>query len=219
MRNLSKKILLTCIMLFGLYYIFFFSQIAESLKLVFKVIPMLLIIILAATQKNLGIKKYQLLIVIGLVFCMVGDYTLQWFLIGLTSFLIGHIFYIFAFSSTNERQVPTWAKIVLLVYGASMAVWIVGTVFSSGDVVLGFAVIAYISVILTMGWTAIKTGSTFATIGALLFIASDSYLAVDKFVMPLPFSHEFIMLTYYSAQILIALSILQYSEIRSKVLQ
>ncbi|MGA3601466.1 lysoplasmalogenase [Lysinibacillus agricola] len=219
MRNLSKKILLTCIMLFGLYYIFFFSQIAESLKLVFKVIPMLLIIILAATQKNLGIKKYQLLIVIGLVFCMVGDYTLQWFLFGLTSFLIGHIFYIFAFSSTNERQVPTWAKIVLLVYGASMAVWIVGTVFSSGDVVLGFAVIAYISVILTMGWTAIKTGSTFATIGALLFIASDSYLAVDKFVMPLPFSHEFIMLTYYSAQILIALSILQYSEIRSKVLQ
>lgn len=219
MRNLSKKILLTCIMLFGLYYIFFFSQIAESLKLVFKVIPMLLIIILAATQKNLGIKKYQLLIVIGLVFCMVGDYTLQRFLIGLTSFLIGHIFYIFAFSSTNERQVPTWAKIVLLVYGASMAVWIVGTVFSSGDVVLGFAVIAYISVILTMGWTAIKTGSTFATIGALLFIASDSYLAVDKFVMPLPFSHEFIMLTYYSAQILIALSILQYSEIRSKVLQ
>jgi len=219
MRNLSKKILLTLIMLFGLYYIFFFSQIAESLKLVFKVIPMLLIIILAATQKNLGIKKYQVLIIIGLVFCMVGDYTLQWFLIGLTSFLIGHIFYIFAFSSTNERQVPTWAKIVLLIYGASMAVWIVGTVFSSGDVVLGFAVIAYISVILTMGWTAIKTGSTFATIGALLFIASDSYLAVDKFVMPLPFSHEFIMLTYYSAQILIALSILQYSEIRSKVLQ
>lgn len=219
MRNLSKKILLTFITLFGLYYIFFFSEIAESLKLVFKVIPMLLIIILAATQKNLDIKKYQLLIVIGLVFCMVGDYTLQWFLFGLTSFLIGHIFYIFAFSSTNERQVPTWAKIVLLVYGASMAVWIVGTVFSSGDVVLGFAVIAYISVILTMGWTAIKTGSTFATIGALLFIASDSYLAVDKFVMPLPFSHEFIMLTYYSAQILIALSILQYSEIRSKVLQ
>ncbi|MFJ5564687.1 lysoplasmalogenase [Lysinibacillus xylanilyticus] len=219
MRILSKKVLLAFIILFGLYYIFFLSHIPESLILIFKVIPMLLIIILAATPKNLGIKKYQLLIVIGLVFCMVGDYTLQWFLIGLTSFLIGHIFYIFAFSSTNERQVPTWAKIVLLVYGASMAVWIAGTVFSSGEIVLGIAVIAYISVILTMGWTAIRTGSTFATIGALLFISSDSYLAINKFVMPLPFSHEFIMLTYYSAQILIALSISQYSEIRSKVLQ
>ncbi|WP_241747262.1 lysoplasmalogenase [Lysinibacillus sphaericus] len=180
---------------------------------------MLLIIILAALPKNLGVKKYQLLIIIGLVFCMVGDYTLQWFLIGLSSFLIGHIFYIFAFLSTNERQVPTWAKIVLLVYGVSMAVWIAGTVFSSGEVVLGIAVIAYISVILTMGWTAIRTGSKFATIGALLFISSDSYLAINKFVMPLPFSHEVIMLTYYGAQILIALSILQYSEIRSKVLQ
>ena len=219
MRILSKKVLLAFIILFGLYYIFFLSHIPESLILIFKVIPMLLIIILAATSKNLGIKKYQLLIVIGLVFCMVGDYTLQWFLIGLTSFLIGHIFYIFAFSSTNERQVPTWAKIVLLVYGAGMAVWIAGTVFSSGEIVLGIAVIAYISVILTMGWTAIRTGSTFATIGALLFISSDSYLAINKFVMPLPFSHEFIMLTYYSAQILIALSISQYSEIRSKVLQ
>ncbi|KOS61269.1 lysoplasmalogenase [Lysinibacillus agricola] len=216
---MSKKILLTFIILFGLYYIFFFSHITESLILIFKVIPMLLIIILAATPKNLGIKKYQLLIVIGLVFCMIGDYTLQWFLFGLTSFLIGHIFYILAFSSTNERQVPTWAKIALLVYGASMAVWIAGTVFSSGEVVLGFAVIAYISVILTMGWTAIRTGSTLATIGALLFIVSDSYLAINKFVMSLSFSHEVIMLTYYSAQILIALSIFQYSEIRSKVLQ
>lgn len=219
MRNLSKKILLTCIILFGLYYIFFFSHITESLILIFKVIPMLLIIILAALSKNSGVKKYQLLIIIGLVFCMIGDYTLQWFLIGLSSFLIGHIFYIFAFLSTNERQVPTWAKIVLLVYGVSMAVWIAGTVFSSGEVVLGIAVIAYISVILTMGWTAIRTGSKFATFGALLFILSDSYLAINKFVMPLPFSHEVIMLTYYGAQILIALSILQYSEIRSKVLQ
>lgn len=219
MRNLSKKFLIACIILFGLYYVFFLSHIAESLILIFKVMPMLLIIILAVTSKNVGIKKYQLLIVIGLVFCMVGDYTLQWFLIGLTSFLIGHIFYVLAFSSTNERQVPAWAKIVLLVYGASMAVWIAGTVFSSGEVVLGIAVIAYIAVILTMGWTAIRTGSTFATIGALLFISSDSYLAINKFVMPLPFSHELIMLTYYSAQILIALSISQYSEIRSKVLQ
>ncbi|MFJ7733732.1 lysoplasmalogenase [Lysinibacillus sp. NPDC097231] len=219
MRDLSKKIFITFIILFGLYYIFFFSHIAESLKLVFKVIPMLLIIILAATQKTSGIKKYQLLIVIGLVFCMIGDYTLQWFLIGLTSFLIGHIFYIFAFSSTYERQVPTWAKIVLLVYGVSMAIWIAGSVFTSGKVVLGIAVMAYITVILTMGWTAIRTGSTLATIGALLFIASDSYLSINKFVMPLSFSHEIIMLTYYSAQLLIALSILQYSEIRSKVLQ
>lgn len=214
-----KKLLIGVIILFGLYYIFFFSHIAESLKLIFKVIPMLLIIILALIQKPLHIKKYQLLIITGLLFCMIGDYTLQWFLIGLTSFLIGHIFYIFAFSTANERQIPTWAKILLLLYGASMTIWIAGSVFKTGEIILGIAVIAYISVILTMGWTAIKTGSTLATSGALLFIASDSYLAINKFVMPLALSHEVIMLTYYSAQLLIALSILQYSEIRSKVLQ
>ncbi|MFJ5790755.1 lysoplasmalogenase [Lysinibacillus sp. NPDC093197] len=216
---MARKILLTFIILFGLYYIFFFSHIDQSLKLIFKVIPMILIIIMAATQKAQSIKKYQLLIVIGLIFCMVGDYTLQWFLIGLSSFLIGHIFYIFAFSSTNEQPVPTWAKIALLLYGVLMAGWIATTVFKSGETILTFAVLAYISIILTMGWTAIRTRSTFAIIGAILFIASDSYLAINKFVMPLPFSHEVIMMTYYSAQILIALSILQYSEIRSKVVQ
>ncbi|MFJ7663491.1 lysoplasmalogenase [Lysinibacillus sp. NPDC097162] len=216
---MARKILLTFIILFGLYYIFFFSHIDQSLKLIFKVIPMILIIIMAATQKAQSIKKYQLLIVIGLIFCMVGDYTLQWFLIGLSSFLIGHIFYIFAFSSTNEQPVPTWAKIALLLYGVLMAGWIATTVFKSGETILTFAVLAYISIILTMGWTAIRTRSAFAIIGAILFIASDSYLAINKFVMPLPFSHEVIMMTYYSAQILIALSILQYSEIRSKVVQ
>ena len=216
---MAKKILLTFIILLGLYYIFFLSHIDQSLKLIFKIIPMILIIVMAATQKVHSIKKYQLLIVIGLVFCMIGDYTLQWFLIGLTSFLIGHVFYIFAFSSTSEQPVPTWAKVSLLVYGVLMASWIATTVFKSGETVLAFAVLAYISIILTMGWTALRTGSIFAIIGALLFLASDSYLAINKFVMPLPFSHEVIMTTYYSAQLLIALSILQYSEIRSKVVQ
>ncbi|WP_339261286.1 lysoplasmalogenase [Lysinibacillus sp. FSL K6-3209] len=216
---MAKKLLLTCIIVFGLYYIFFFSHIDQSVKLIFKVIPMILLIFMAITQKAQSIKKYQRFIIIGLVFCMIGDYTLQWFLIGLTSFLIGHVFYIFAFSSTSEQPVPTWAKIGLLLYGAAMAIWIASTVFKSGETVLTFAVLAYISIILTMGWTAIRTSSPFAIIGALLFITSDSYLAINKFIMPLPFAHEIIMTTYYSAQILIALSILQYSEIRSKVVQ
>ena len=216
---MARKILLAFIILFGLYYIFFFSHIDQRLTLIFKIIPMILIIFMAATAKVQSIKKYQLLIIIGLVFCMIGDYTLQWFLIGLTSFLIGHIFYIFAFSSTSEQPVPKWAKGILLLYGALMGIWIASTVFKSGETVLTFAVLAYISIILTMGWTAIRTRSTFAIIGAILFIVSDSYLAVNKFVMPLPFSHEVIMLTYYCAQLLIALSIVQYSEIRSKVVQ
>ena len=216
---MTKKLLISCIILFGLYYIFFFSHIPEELTLIFKVIPMILIIILAAMQKVPHIRKYQLLIIVGLIFCMIGDYTLQWFLFGLTSFLIGHIFYIFAFISTNERKLPTWAKFALSAYGVIIGAWIAGTVFTSGDTVIAVAVLAYISVIFMMGWTSIRTGSKFALIGALLFIASDSYLAINKFVMPLPYSHEVIMLTYYSAQLLIALSILQYSDSRNPLRQ
>ncbi|MEG0260528.1 MAG: lysoplasmalogenase [Lysinibacillus sp.] len=214
-----NKALITAIILFGLFYVFCYSVIPVSLQLIFKVIPMILIIVLATTQNVPHIKKYKTLIIIGLIFCMIGDYTLRFFLFGLSSFLIGHIFYIFAFARTSERKVPVYAKVILLACGACMALLIAGTVFKSGEVVLGFAVCAYISVILIMGWTSFRTGSTLSLIGAMLFIASDSFLAVDKFVTPLPFSHEFIMLTYYSAQLLITLSIIQYAEIRSKVLQ
>ena len=214
-----KRLLISSILLFGFYYIIFFSHISKEWTLIFKVIPMILIVILAAIHKAPHIRKYQLLIIIGLIFCLIGDYTLQWFLVGLTSFLIGHIFYIFAFLSTNERTLLTWGKIALLLYGAIIAAWIVTAVFSSGEIVLTFAVLAYISIILLMGWTSIRTGTPFALIGALLFISSDSYLAINKFVMPLPYSHEVIMLTYYSAQLLIALSIHQYAEIQNKMLQ
>lgn len=216
---MTKELFISCIILFGLYYTFFRNHISEDLILIFKVIPMILIFILAAMQKVPHINKYQLLIIVGLIFCMIGDYTLQWFIVGLTSFLIGHIFYIFAFTSTNERKVPTWTKFALSAYGVIMGTWIAGTVFTSGETVLAVAVLAYIAVIFMMGWTSIRTGSTFALIGALLFISSDSYLAINKFVTPLPYAHEVIMLTYYSAQLLIALSILQYSENHSKVLQ
>ncbi len=185
--------------------------------MVFKLVPMILLIVLAIRTN--GERRYKYVIIIGLVFCAIGDYTLQWFMIGLTSFLIGHLFYITAFRSTNLSKTPTIAKILLLVYGAVMMFWIAGTVFRDGDTILGFAVCAYIIVILLMGWTAFRTGSHLAIIGALSFITSDSILAINKFIMNVPYSHILIMATYYGAQLLIALSITQYSVLRSKMIQ
>jgi uncharacterized membrane protein YhhN len=37
-------------------------------------------------------------------------------------------------------------------------------------------------------------------IGAFLFVISDSLIAVNKFVIPLPWQHLLVMLTYYLAQ-------------------
>ena len=99
-----------------------------------------------------------------------------------------------------------------------MALWMCTTLFGKGETILAIAVFAYISVILTMGWMSLRTGAPFAIIGALLFITSDTILAINKFITDVPFSHELIMFTYYGAQVFIACSIAKYSEIRSKVI-
>ena len=213
---MTRKLLISLFFIFGLYYVFFFDTIDPSLKMLFKLVPMLLLIVLAFLTKVPVKAPYYWLISIGLVVCAIGDYTLQWFIVGLSFFLTGHIFYIFAFRSTNNQVTPLYAKILLGLYGAAMLIWIAGSLLTSGETVMAIAVIAYIAVILTMGWMSFRTGSIFAIIGALLFITSDSILAINKFMFPVAFSHELIMSTYYSAQFLLMLSIAQHFKIVQK---
>lgn len=204
---------------FGFYYVFLLETISDSFIMVFKLIPMVLVIGLAYLLKGENIIPYKTFIVIALIFCAIGDYTLQWFIIGLISFLIGHVFYIRAFLTTKEVATPLWAKVVLIVYGVVMLIWIGGTLIQKNEIILACAVAIYMFVILTMGWTSFRAGSKYAVAGAVLFIISDSILAINKFVINVDFSHQLIMLTYYSAQLLMALSIPNYSAIRSKVIQ
>lgn len=203
--DIMRKITFALTIIFGIYYVFFFDTIHPDWKMVFKLIPMILIILFAllATSKH---HIYSILVCIGLVFCAIGDYTLQWFIVGLTFFLMGHLFYIAAFTR-KKANVPMSAKALLIVYGLIMGIWMASTLFNRGETVLSIAVIAYVIVILTMGWTSFRTGNKFAIIGAFFFIASDTILAINRFIVDLPAAHELVMFTYYTAQILIALSI------------
>ncbi|MDI7742305.1 lysoplasmalogenase [Lysinibacillus fusiformis] len=214
-----RKLLLAFIIILGFYYVFFIDTINPSLVMVFKLLPMILIISLAILTKAENIISYKTLVIIGLIFCAFGDYTLQWFIIGLICFLIGHLFYIRAFLTTNETPVPILITVCLSLYGAIMIIWIGWTLIQDSNTILAMAVFTYMIVILVMGWTSFKTGSKLAIAGALLFIISDSILAINKFMFPVDYSHQLIMSTYYGAQILIALSIPKYSAIRSKVIQ
>lgn len=217
--HLLRKILLALIIILGLYYVFFINTISEQFVMFFKLLPMVLIILLAILTKAENVIPYKTLIIIALIFCALGDYTIQWFIIGLICFLIGHLFYIRAFLTAKEAIAPLWITICLSLYGLAMMIWIGGSLIKEDNMILAIAVFAYMIVILTMGWTSFRTGSTLAIIGAFLFIISDSILAINKFMFPVEYSHQLIMLTYYSAQILIALSIPKYSAIRSKVIQ
>ena len=204
----------------GIIYIFVIPAEPVGTKIFFKLIPMLLIILYALLQPAGTPKNYKTLIVTGLFICMLADGLIYWFIIGLITFLIGHIWYIFAFRKIKAKSIPKWAAALLLTYGLIMVIWLAGTLWRDGDTVLAVAVVLYIAVILTMGWNAIQTSNKFAIIGAISFIFSDSILAINKFIIEVPYSHALIMISYYGAQFLFAYSIYtHYSASRNNLLK
>jgi uncharacterized membrane protein YhhN len=69
-------------------------------------------------------------------------------------------------------------------------------------------IIAYATAIMLMGITAAERQSNkksyrFVLIGAILFIISDSLIAINKFAFSIPLSGLWVMATYIAAQYLI----------------
>lgn len=202
-----RSLLIGAISLIGIIYIFFIPAEPVGFKIFMKLIPMALIISFALLTKPLLSRSYKIIIITGLVVCMIADGVIYWFMAGLITFFIGHIFYIFAFRHVIRKPMPKWIAALLLLYGVGMAFWIAGSQFLEGEMILGFAIIAYIAIILTMGWTAIRTRLPLAIIGALLFMFSDSILAIDRFVFSIESRDALVMVTYYGAQLFLAASI------------
>jgi uncharacterized membrane protein YhhN len=153
----------------------------------------------------------------GLLLSSVGDACLDMqardprlFLAGLASFLCGHLCYIAAFLRAPRRDNAVLA-LVAAVFPAGMLYVLVPHL--KPDLVVPVAV--YASVISAMAYAALTrtaSGTTAkgvrrAAAGALVFVVSDSVLALDKFVSPLPHAKLVVMLTYYAAQLLMSASV------------
>lgn len=208
-----KKFLPLLILVFSIFYIFFIPSEPLGIKILFKLIPMWFILYFAFSQKPFLSSKYRTLILIGLFFCMIGDGTLIWFVIGLSAFLIGHLFYTAGFISNWKYSHKRMLSIIpIAIYAFLMCSNITKALIDKGDSGLIIPVIAYTIAISTMVFTAIMTGNKWAIFGSVLFIISDSILSWDLFVQSIQYSHELIMITYYSAQFLIARSILSLNQ-------
>lgn len=204
---MTRNVLVFASIAIGIVYIFFIPAEPIGIKITMKLIPMMLIILFALSTYPLISPTYKRVVVIGLVICMIADGVIYWFIAGLITFFIGHLFYIRAFATASRQPVPMWAASILTVYAAAIGLWIAGSQFRVGEILLGFAIIAYILVITTMGWMAIRTRLPLAIFGAILFIVSDSILAIDRFIVEIAYRDALVMGTYYSAQLLIAASI------------
>lgn len=204
MSLLKKYGLPVLILLMSILYIFFISD-----QILFKLIPMWLIILYAYLQFPSKRSFTHWLVLIGLFFCMLGDGLLgKWFVIGLTAFLIGHLFYMVAFFSCWKFSKFRFGTIILIVlYGLLIGKELVAGLVSQGNEALLLPVLFYVIVISLMAWSAIMTRNMWAIIGSILFVISDSILAWNMFISDITFSGLFIMTTYYGAQFLIARSI------------
>ena len=178
----------------------------------FKPLTVVLIILIALQAKHPTSPFYKQAIIAGLIFSLAGDIFLMLpedrFIPGLTSFLCAHVFYIAAFAYESGGALSFWTLVPFLIYGGLML-----RVLWPHLGKMKPAVLIYVAVILAMGWTAAgrrllteQSGSLLAFLGAILFIASDSVLALDKFRRPFRSAQLLILLTYFAAQWLIALS-------------
>ena len=61
----------------------------------------------------------------------------------------------------------------------------------------------YAGLIVVMMWSALMQRDWMWGIGAILFVFSDSVIAVDMFVTRVPHARYWIMVTYFAAQLLI----------------
>lgn len=178
--------------------------------------------------KNIDKKVFQLAM-FAFVFSWFGDMLLMfgeidfiYFLVGLVSFLIAQIFYIFLFLRTINisgkmpflKKKPYWL-ILYIAFGL-----IVYTIlYSHLDAVLRIAVFVYMTALLSMSAMALNrfgnghpVSFSLVFIGSLLFVLSDTMIALNKFLTPIPYEGIFIMTSYISAQYLIMRGLLKQYE-------
>jgi len=176
-------------------------------------------------------KPFHRIIILGLMFSMGGDIFLMFksedmFIFGLGSFLIAHIFYIVAFArnvSVSPIRVSAGHKIAISVpFIAFVMVFLMllkGYMLGNEKTEPLFPpVVVYASVIGCMGALAAwrfraTSAASFRLVlaGALLFILSDSTIAVNKFISPVPQASLIVMGTYIAAQYLIVKGTLCHS--------
>lgn len=207
--------LIATIAFFSLIYTFFYSILPESLLIVYKLFPMILIILLASSINTNNV-PYKMNIISALIFFTFADLSSQWFILSLTSFFIGFLFYLRAFLSMKNIEAPLYIKWMLTILAVAIFYWIGGSVYNQYSFSLTVVVLVYILAVFMMGWAAFKTNSQLSIAGALLLLFSNFVIAINKLITPIDHSHQLIMVTYYTAHLLLALSIADYSESKSK---
>ncbi|MEN9645283.1 MAG: hypothetical protein RL238_1952 [Actinomycetota bacterium] len=150
--------------------------------------------------------------VIALTLCLAGDVFLMPvvdnFVLGLASFLLGHLVFIVLFVQYGLENVQLAG--IAIVLAALLAVSI-GKVIVQGatfaDKKLGKPVLAYLLIISAMAIVGWSTAMPWVIAGTTLFVVSDSILGWRQFVGQKAWMGPAVMVTYHGAIVSLALSL------------
>lgn len=144
---------------------------------------------------------------VGFALCLAGDVALlpavDKFIVGLASFLAGHLAFIVAFVAAGLDR--AWLAPVA-------AVLLVPVLLGPGRRILAASgalkgpVTGYLVIISAMAIVAWATGRPAAVIGAAAFVASDTILGWGRFVGERRWTPVAVMITYHAAVTALALS-------------
>jgi alkylglycerol monooxygenase len=186
-------------------------------EVVYALKPLVIVVIIAVAllSSRPPTPTYRWAIVAGLLFSLAGDVLLMLpqdlFLFGVLAFAVAQVAYATAFISGGGFYRDPRSIVPFLLYGVFMAAFLWNGLQDAGMLV---PTMAYLVIILFMAWQAfghwrqtLETRSLLALIGVLLFVASDSLLAVNRFAVDIGDLAPILVLgTYYPAQLLIGRS-------------
>jgi len=188
--------------------------------------PLLMPALLVWYALAAGTGRRSVWVMAALVFSCAGDVLLlfqgrpNFFIFGLAAFLVAHLLYIFAYRQhQHEADTSALQHVRKLRMAFPVLLAGIGLVVVLYPVLgeMRFPVVAYAAVIQAMviaavfRWGRTANASFWAVFaGALLFMISDSLIAVNKFYTPLDGASQWIMTTYLSGQFLIVFGLLKH---------
>lgn len=194
----------------------------ETMRYITKplLMPVLCAYFLTSVRNAAGFNRS---IIAALFFSWVGDILLMFdsksslfFILGLSSFLIAHIFYIFFFHAVRLAEAIKPKGFLLIPVVVYYAVLISILSPGLGDMklpvrVYGVVICFMLMLSLHMFFIKNKKAGSLMAFGAFLFVISDSVLAVNKFYTSFSEAGILVMLTYGIAQLLIAEGAITYN--------
>lgn len=185
---------------------------------VFKCIPTLLLLAgTALSMKGIGewtgfTKREYILGILALFFSFLGDLGgnldclggTTAFLLMIAGFLVAQVFYFTRAIPLRDRDRFQYGLIIPLAFYVLVVGYIIISHLGGGIMAMGCT--AYILVLATMGWFTFREKAALKwvlVVGASLFIISDSLIAINHFVVPVPGRRWIVMATYFAAQVML----------------